>query len=139
MVEAEDKAGGGTSDSKRQQVLEELADPSRLSQRLQETLCPAIDAFQATHGKATEVRATLLVSWEGEGELQGQVSCHVAALPPPPTPPICVEVRRVGGRENPLAKDSHWVRRREDSTCREQKLKIQNIACCNRMPPYPSL
>ena len=74
-----------------------------LRPRLDETVGAAVRAYLAARGGADspteELKVTVLVSWTAEevaagagGGGAGSVACHVAPLPPIPSPPVRVEV-----------------------------------------------
>ena len=96
-------------------VLDALATPSALRPRLDETVSAAMSAYVDAHGDSTELKVTVLVSWQGSScesatpsSSLGSIACHVAPLPPLPSSPVRVEVRGAP-RSNALAKDSSWV------------------------------
>lgn len=98
-------------------LLDALASPSALRPRLDATVAEAMRTYVAAHGDATELKVTVLVSWDKALETEqcaasspppGSVACHIAPLPPLPTSPVRVEVRGAP-RSNALAKDSAWV------------------------------
>lgn len=95
-------------------LLEQLAKPERLGKRLEATVRPAVRRYIDEHGDDTELKVTVLVSWQAcdasAGAL-GSVACHVAPLPPLPSAPVKVEVRGAP-RANAAAKDSSWVAER---------------------------
>lgn len=95
-----------------------------LRPRLDETVGAAVRAYLAARGgaelPAEELKVTVLVSWSpeeaaakagGGGGAAGSIACHVAPLPPIPSPPVRVEVRGAP-RQNAAAKDSSWVTER---------------------------
>lgn len=101
-----------------------LLAPASLRPKLDATVAAAVREYRAEH-EVDELKVTVLVTWPSEA-CDGQevlandelaegggfhVACHVAPLPPLPTPPIRVEVRG-SPRANALAKDSSWVSER---------------------------
>lgn len=107
-----------------EQLRSALAAPQELRPRLDNSVAAAVSKYRQLHGDETELKITVLVSWQGgngnsavgkEGIVQsvedqrpGTVACHIAPLPPLPKPPVRVEVRGAP-RENAAAKDSSWV------------------------------
>jgi len=98
-------AGGGAIPDE----LAGLTQVGTLRPRVEATVAPAIREYTRAHGAGTELKATLLVTWEGGGA--GSVACHVQPLPPLPVAPVRVEVRGAP-RANALAKDSSWISER---------------------------
>ena len=88
--------------------LVDLTTADTLRPRIEATVAPAMREYTRAHGAGTELKATLLVNWEGD---TGSVACHIQPLPPLPTAPVRVEVRGAP-RANALAKDSSWVSER---------------------------
>lgn len=98
-------------------LLDALATPAALRPRLDVTVASAMRTYVAAHGDDTELKVTVLVSWDKAHETEqcaesssppGSIACHIAPLPPLPTSPVRVEVRGAP-RSNALAKDSAWV------------------------------
>ena len=71
----------------------------------------AVKEYLSQHGDADELKVTVLVTWDGEGDTTGSIACHIAPLPRLPEPPVRVEVRGAP-RSNAMAKDSTWVTER---------------------------
>ena len=88
-----------------------LATPEALRPRLDETVGAAVKEYLSQHGDADELKVTVLVTWDGEGDATGSIACHIAPLPRLPEPPVRVEVRGAP-RSNAMAKDSTWVTER---------------------------
>ena len=98
-------------------LLETLTKPEVLRPRLDATVAAAVHEYMATHGEDGELKVTVLVTWDrtavptdGNGVV-GSIACHIAPLPPLPSPPVRVEVRGAP-RANAAAKDSSWVSER---------------------------
>jgi len=100
-------------------ILAQVGSAESLRPRLDATVGSAVRAYLASNGgdEATELKVTVLVTWTAADAAEGSgcdaastssVSCHVAPLPPIPSPPVRVEVRGAP-RQNAAAKDSTWV------------------------------
>ncbi|KAL4458753.1 hypothetical protein ABPG75_013618 [Micractinium tetrahymenae] len=111
------------------------SDPERLRPRLLPALRAAVQGYRAATGDADgELKLTVLVTWPGCDQKQGQqrqdaaasnghssagagtagvnIFVHASPLPPRPAPPVRVVVRGAP-RSNAAAKDSEWVRQRK--------------------------
>ena len=98
--------------------LDVLTRPEALRPRLDATVAAAVREYTARHGQEGELKVTVLVTWDrhaaaptGSDDPVGSIACHVAPLPPLPSPPVRVEVRGAP-RSNAAAKDSSWVTER---------------------------
>eukprot|EP00898_Chlorokybus_atmophyticus_P008313 jgi/Chlat1/8483/Chrsp80S07930 len=111
MMEADAKAANQDPDHI-VSLHHDLVQAEKVRPRVIKSFQAAAQEFRSKYPslKDEELRITILATWQGEME---SLQTHVGVLPARPSPPVRVEVRGAP-RVNAAAKDSEWVRERQD-------------------------